>query len=445
MTIRKYLTIVLVLCTSILKAQCVAEFNYYSGTANNGDIDFIATNTFTSNMQFTWTVNNSIQNINNPNFTYVFPENGVYNVCLNIYDSQNNCNDDTCVAVSVTTAGFCLASFSHMYDANNTLILTSQEVNSLNTTYNWDLGNGQTANGKSVNAVYSISGNYNVCLTVANPISNCSQTICDTLYNIGLPTPCSADFIYSFDSNGILLCKAIDSFSTNMFYWHQGSNTVVYGPNLMTTYPVTSPFNLCLSSLSGNGCTDTVCKLILPPPNSICNANYYIYPDTSGAPHSYIGINTSTGTGLSYSWNWGDGSTSTGQYPSHTYASAGNYVITLIVDNGAGCIDTFSAPQTINKTATMYSVSFGTPTSVNSISKTIATIYPNPTKDNFTIKGLATTKYQVEIMNLNGSILKSVSANGNQAINISSLANNIYILKITNQDGTTQFAKLIKE
>ena len=48
-------------------------------------------------------------------------------------------------------------------------------------------------------------------------------------------------------------------------------------------------------------------------------------------------------------------------------------------------------------------------------------------------------------MNLNGSILKSISANGNQAINISSLANNIYILKITNQDGTTQFAKLIKE
>jgi hypothetical protein len=48
-------------------------------------------------------------------------------------------------------------------------------------------------------------------------------------------------------------------------------------------------------------------------------------------------------------------------------------------------------------------------------------------------------------MNLNGSILKSVAANGNQTINIASLANNIYILKITNQDGTSQFAKLIKE
>jgi hypothetical protein len=99
----------------------------------------------------------------------------------------------------------------------------------------------------------------------------------------------------------------------------------------------------------------------------------------------------------------------------------------------------------INKTAAMYSVNFGTPTSIRSVSKEVATIYPNPAKDNFTIKGLATAKYQVEIMNLNGSILKSISANGNQAINISSLANNIYILKITNQDGTTQFARLIKE
>jgi hypothetical protein len=58
---------------------------------------------------------------------------------------------------------------------------------------------------------------------------------------------------------------------------------------------------------------------------------------------------------------------------------------------------------------------------------------------------LSSATYRVEIMNLNGSILKSVSANGNQTINIASLANNIYILKITNQDGTSQFAKLIKE
>jgi hypothetical protein len=82
---------------------------------------------------------------------------------------------------------------------------------------------------------------------------------------------------------------------------------------------------------------------------------------------------------------------------------------------------------------------------INDLTANGISIYPNPAKDNFTIKGLSTATYRVEIMNLNGSILKSVSANGNQTINIASLANNIYILKITNQDGTSQFAKLIKE
>ncbi len=44
----------------------------------------------------------------------------------------------------------------------------------------------------------------------------------------------------------------------------------------------------------------------------------------------------SDGNIASYSWNFGDGSTATGSNPSHTYASAGDYTVTLTVTDNEG-------------------------------------------------------------------------------------------------------------
>src|SRR5687768_7896287 len=42
----------------------------------------------------------------------------------------------------------------------------------------------------------------------------------------------------------------------------------------------------------------------------------------------------SSGGVTSYSWDFGDGGTSTQQNPSHNYAAAGFYTVTLTVSNG---------------------------------------------------------------------------------------------------------------
>ncbi len=44
----------------------------------------------------------------------------------------------------------------------------------------------------------------------------------------------------------------------------------------------------------------------------------------------------STGSPTSWSWDFGDGNTSTVQNPTHTYNEAGNYIVTLTVENSAG-------------------------------------------------------------------------------------------------------------
>jgi thioredoxin 1 len=47
-------------------------------------------------------------------------------------------------------------------------------------------------------------------------------------------------------------------------------------------------------------------------------------------------IDMSTGSPTSWSWDFGDGNTSTVQNPTHTYNEAGNYTVTLTVENSAG-------------------------------------------------------------------------------------------------------------
>ena len=54
----------------------------------------------------------------------------------------------------------------------------------------------------------------------------------------------------------------------------------------------------------------------------------------------------SVGGGLTgnttYSWNFGDGNTSNNANPTHEYQQGGSYTVTLTVDNGFGCTDTYT-------------------------------------------------------------------------------------------------------
>jgi hypothetical protein len=93
----------------------------------------------------------------------------------------------------------------------------------------------------------------------------------------------------------------------------------------------------------------------------------------------------------------------------------------------------------------MYSVNFLNPTAVNDVQEDIAALYPNPAQSSFTLKGKSEAMYNVEFYTINGLKVKSVQAKSNEAINITSLASSIYILKVTDQNGASQFSKLIKE
>lgn len=61
---------------------------------------------------------------------------------------------------------------------------------------------------------------------------------------------------------------------------------------------------------------------------------------------AYTSTKTCPTANSTYLWTYGDGSTSTGMNGSHTYATTGNYTVTLTVTDALGCVSTYS--ETVN-------------------------------------------------------------------------------------------------
>lgn len=81
---------------------------------------------------------------------------------------------------------------------------------------------------------------------------------------------------------------------------------------------------LAVQNAGGGGCSPTPV------------ANFSGSPTSGVAPLAVNFTDLSTGSPSSWSWNFGDGGTSTAQNPSHTYAAAGTYNVTLTITNACG-------------------------------------------------------------------------------------------------------------
>jgi len=77
----------------------------------------------------------------------------------------------------------------------------------------WDFGDGTTASGQQVSHTYALSGTYNVCLTVADDCSGCTETVCRTVSCDIVPPP--QDFTCPCTAQGTL---NVDASELSPFY-----------------------------------------------------------------------------------------------------------------------------------------------------------------------------------------------------------------------------------
>ncbi len=442
----------LLMATSALKAQIPCNPSFTYTVSPTGLVTFMGTTT-TSATTYTWNFGNGTSGTGISTSCMYNVLGGTYLVCLYVQDASVPCSDSSCVVITIPGGAPCAASYTYSLDAPpapaNTFHFISTSTGTA-LTYNWNWGDG-TANSTTMDPhhTFATAGPYNVCLVISSS-TGCIDSSCQTVSNAA---PCAGSFTSAIDNSASAPPNTYNFTNTSagtglsyLWYYSDGSpyDTTM---NATHTFPTSGTYTVCLSIYNNSGCSDSVCQVISNPAGGGCSAYFSVIPDTSAgaAPHTYIGFNWSSGAGLTYTWVWGDGSPNgSGPYPSHVYASAGTYNICLVVF-GAGCMDSFCVNQFLNKTESMVSINFQAPSGLNDVKKEQATLYPNPADDKLYIKGDRTMLYHADVYNLNGSLVLSASAKGNHSISISSLPVNLYMVKITDASGKTQFAKFVKE
>ena len=258
------------------------------------------------------------------------------------------------------------------------------------------------------------AGNYTVSVTNANPCDGAGTSAAVTVTVTQAPTPTIiAGGVTTFcDGGSVVLTSEL----ANGYNWSNGATTQSVTVDASGTYTVTvTNTNTCLGAGSSNTINVTV------------NDN----PVAEAAIASINGLavtfeNTSTDA-TKYEWNFGDnGGASLAAEPTYTYGVAGEYTVTLTVENANGCSDV---------TTLVVSVSVGIEEkdAFNSIK-----LYPNPTANYATLSMdlINNSDVHVLVFDLAGKLVHDIKnerlfAGEHQVkIDMTGLNNGLYLVTI---------------
>jgi len=300
-------------------------------------------NTSTGAVGFNWDFgdgNSSTQQ--NPNHAYATGDTFTVELIVNTSFGCADTISQTIVVDTIPVPDFvadtvCVGDFTTFTDQS------SMTVN----TWDWDFGDGNTSNLQNPTHPYATAGNYNVQLTITDG-PGCQDSI--TLPVLVNPIP-TAGF------TAPPVCFTSPSIFTNTstgtpvsFDWDFGDGDTSNLQNPIHIYATPGNYTVTLIVFSGVGCSDTISLNhdVFPIPTAIFSADTVCF----GNPTSFDAT-ASIGSPNTYSWDYGDGNTdnTNNATPTHSYASAGTFTVSLIAGfAGTGCTDTTTVDVVVHET-----------------------------------------------------------------------------------------------
>ncbi|HQZ74023.1 MAG TPA: PKD domain-containing protein [Chitinophagaceae bacterium] len=225
------------------------------------------------------------------------------------------------------------------------------------TTWNWNLGDGNTpsyTNGNPFTVNYTSANTYNVQLVTVSDRGCFSEPVSQTIRISPLPV---ADFTVP---TGIcmpggtaaftnLTAVADNSALTHVWNFGDGNTSTLTNPSHV--YAASGNYNVTLVSTSAFGCVQQVTKPMNSffdkplasfsvSPQELCQGADNVFTDGSSAPNSTI---------QSWAWNFADGGTSSASNPTKRFNTPGVYNVRLTVTNAVGCVsEPFVLPVTVH-------------------------------------------------------------------------------------------------
>ncbi len=281
-----------------------------------------------------------------------FASSGVKTITLTVegLDTTDPANTTTCT--TVVTEGITIfeepnVAFSVEDDCDGSVFnfINQSSITNGNLTYNWDF-DGKATSSTLINPTPTFSGaeTIDVTLTATSTISSCAQSL--TLPVTIFENPV-ADFTVANVCFGEPVVLTNTSTGTNLtdFSWDldDGSSSTGFSPS--HTYENPGTYFVELTVTTGSGCSDVISKRLdvfeKPTPNFLadnqCDQQAVVFNNLT---------NESNGP-LTYAWDFGDGNTSTDRSPNYTYATPGDYTVSLTATTATNCSETLTKALTI--------------------------------------------------------------------------------------------------
>jgi PKD repeat protein len=226
--------------------------------------------------------------------------------------------------------------------------------------YRWEFGDGATGGGIRSSHTYTQDGSYPVTLEITD---NMGATDRDVIFVTVLDTSPLADFSGTPEEGSSPLSVLFTDQSSSHdgvseWYWEfgDGENSTVVNPTHIYTQEGTYTVSLRTKEADGDQDIETKINYIIVTTN---------VPPVADAGGPYTGVEevaiAFNGSGsydpdgriTAWLWEFGDGEISTDESPTHSYASDGQYMLTLTVTDNRGANGTDTTEIVINAHPTL--------------------------------------------------------------------------------------------
>ncbi len=220
------------------------------------------------------------------------------------------------------------------------------------TSYSWNLGNNTLSSLQSPSVTYTVGGQFTVSLTVSFA-DGTTQTLTKPNYIEVFSPPTS-----NFSALPLAICAGNSVTFSNLsqpgsgaivgYVWDFGDGTTSSLQSPSYNYPLAGTYTPTLIVTDVNGCSDVEQKVgyleVKNTPSAAFVANNTLSCNT---PFPVTFTTVSPVLGTAHSWNFGNGNLAITANPSTVYNNVGNYTVTHIVSDPAGCADTVTIPNLI--------------------------------------------------------------------------------------------------
>jgi PKD repeat protein len=232
---------------------------------------------------------------------------------------------------------------------------SSSDADGSITSYAWAFGDGHTGSGRTASHTYASPGTYALKLTVTDS-SGQHASITQSLTVFGGPTAhlaASATQVeegasVDFDATGSAAGGSGASIQTYAWSFGDGTSATGAAPSHAYSAPASYTVKLTVTDSAGVSATTTQTVTVLDePPAAAFGASPAVPIPGQSIAFDGSGSSESDGAIVSYAWDFGDGATGTGATPTHAFATAGTFTVTLTVVDQAGQQGTVSRPITV--------------------------------------------------------------------------------------------------